>query len=157
MSNRVDIKLQGDKELIAFLERIGQIGEQYLAQGAVDGGKLLEHHMESDAPGPFIASGISKQGPGFVEVVIGPDKEHWYYVFTEFGASPHEMPDPKRRGLKVLHGPDGEKYSVWLKHPGMIAAPFIRPTLDTKQTAAYEAVAAPIRRAIEQEAARQPK
>lgn len=143
--NMVTFKLDGDEELLRNLIRLGDaVAGAALGKATLRGADVLEQAAERMAPGPHIETQIIEEAPGLVVVAIGPDKDHWYYQFSETGASPHEIPTTKAQGETILHfegGPDGETFAFKVDHPGMAAAPFLRPAVDTQKDKAIDALA----------------
>lgn len=67
------------------------------------GGDVLKDDANANAPGPHIISEVvsgrtlkKKRKSAGVKgnarvVAVGPDQEHWYYKFAEYGAIPHDV------------------------------------------------------------------
>lgn len=151
--SKIGFTLDGDEEFLRNLIRLGdEVAGAALSNAAQDGATVLERAAEPMAPGPHIITQVTEQIPGRVTVAIGPDKAHWYYQFHETGVSPHEIPLSKKdKGKVILHfpgGPDGETFAFSVDHPGMNAAPFLRPAVDMQKQAAVDAVGAVLGRAM---------
>ena len=99
------------------------------------------------APGPHIETKTGKLGPGKAEVKIGPDRAHWYYGLFETGVSAHEIDGNIKKALKFTSGE--EVIVKRVQHPGMGAAPFLRPALDENQERITAAMGKTFREVIE--------
>ena len=79
-----------------------------------------------------------------VEVGIGPDKDHWFYQFSETGAAAHEI-----NGSPLLfQGREGMVKTARVSHPGMPAKPFLRPAHDSTQNEQQDTLGAHIKAAL---------
>jgi hypothetical protein len=68
---------------------------------------------------------------------IGPDEEHWYYRFYEFGATAHEI---QGKPLLIFEGENGPVFSKQVQNAGGTPAdPFLRPALDSQADEASQA------------------
>ena len=136
----VVLEVEGADELIAALRAVTDAPDKVLEQATLAGGAVIERLAEQKAPGPHIDTEVEKKAPGAVTVAIGPDKDHWYYLFFETGAQSHEVL-PKNRQVLKWPGAEGDVFvERVLAHPGMPAQPFMRPAADTGGDAAAGAV-----------------
>ena len=136
----VSYKLDGADELVEILTRLGNLGSQALFDGAMAGGKVIADEANRLAPGPGIVAEPEEVGPGYVTVAIGPEKKRWYYLFIETGTTEHEIPRrPASEPPIAFAGTEGEVFERAM-HPGIAARPFLRPAVDGKQQAAFDAV-----------------
>jgi len=144
----MNLNLQIDtKEFERALKRLGDQMEDLVVDAAKAGGKVVELAADAKAPGPHIVSEVTDQGPGFAEVSIGPNKEHWYYKFFEFGASSHQI-KAKDAALLAFEGRRGPVLTPAVSHPGMAAKPFLRPAIKTERSAAVSAAGDTFKRGI---------
>lgn len=106
------------------------------------GAGVIEEAAKRYAPGPHIIRVSVSESNSVVEIAIGPDEDHWYYVFFETGVSAHEIPVAKNQGEVILHfqGSGGDVYVYKVSHPGMAAKPFMRPAVDTSREKAMRTV-----------------
>jgi len=116
------------KEITGILEQATQAGADVVVDEA--------NHL---APGPNIETKTVGKRLTYCAIFIGPDKEHWYYQFFEYGAQPHEI-TPKNTGGLQFPGREGEMIvRMVAHHSGMPAKPFLRPAFDEKRDEAEEA------------------
>lgn len=122
--------IEGDEELLENLNALLEVMNYAIVEAGLGGGEILLDAATARAPGPNLAMQIEEVDQEHVEVRIGPDDEHWYYRFFEFGAQPHEINVENRAALRfgaeAIFAASGE-------HPGTPAQPFLRPALDEKQ------------------------
>lgn len=125
---RVRTELVGDKELREKLHRMGDLVRQANSKAARAAEEPIVAEANSLAPGPHIlALQSARESTEDLAVVdIAPDKEHWYYQFTETGAGEHEI---KGNPLLAFEGDHGLVIIGKVTHPGMDAKPFLRPAL----------------------------
>jgi len=174
------------------LERLAQATREAVVREALaGGGGVIQSAAEQKAPGPHIEFEVMKgselaknwrsagaQGikPDALYVAIGPDKEHWYYRFHEYGVKAHGVKKRKRtrkeikaryaqgrtayRSIKrqfagrkpaMVFTIDG-KLIFARKVKGYAAKPFLRPAADSQGPAAMQAIGAVLRREIEKAA-----
>lgn len=58
--------------------------------------------------------------------IVGVDRKRgWYWKFIEFGVAPHEIKAAAGKVLKLY-----KRFVRAVKHPGIPARPFVRPTWD---------------------------
>lgn len=165
--------------------------EDVVRAGLAAGGAVVQSAAEQKAPGPYIGVEVVKgselmkgwrsgsaQGikPNALYVAIGPDKDHWYYRFHEYGVKAHGVKSRKRtrkeitarsiqgrtayRGLKrqfagrrpaMVFSIDG-KLIFARKVKGYAAKPFLRPAADSQGPAAMQAIGQVLKREIEKAA-----
>ena len=92
----------------------------------------IEDPANRDAPGPHIIHKVTKRTKTGIEVSIGPDEAHWHYRFSEFGAGEHEITVKSRRALS-FEGDRGVVVTRSVRHPGIVARPFLRKNFDEKK------------------------
>lgn len=139
------VKITGDAELKRKLAQLGTKARGALLDAAMAGGEVIEQAAEPKAPGPHIEIGHEKIDGGRASVEIGPDKEHWFYQFFETGASRHEI----KGSPLVFEGERGLVITQKVDHPGIPAAPFLRPAMQSKKDAARDAAGRMFRRVID--------
>lgn len=180
------------KSLAAFqakLKRLGQATRAEVVTEALEAGGMIIHNAaEQKAPGPHIEIEVMKgsqlakkwrsagaQGikPEALYVAIGPDSDHWYYRFHEYGVKAHSVRSRKRtrkeitaratqgrtayRSIKrqfagrkpaMVFSIDG-KLIFARKVKGYAAKPFLRPAADSQGGAAMQAIGVVLKREIE--------
>jgi len=141
----VSMKLEGADDLLKALAKAGEEVEFLLEEAGKAGGEVFRKSAEENAPGPIIGM-VEKASRGYVQIGVGPSKEHWWYRFFETGARPHEIA-PKGKVL-YLPGVGSEFYASASATGGVNAKPFLRPAFDTKQEAAQAAFGEMIWKAI---------
>lgn len=131
------------------------------------GGDIIHSAASSRAPGPFVILQIvggrslrKRVDPAFSGVVksngkfaaIGPDRKHWYYRFSEFGAKQHEIKPKNGKALK-FQGRDGETFAARaMRTGGVKMRPFMRPAVDSRGPDAVRAMGEILKREIEKAA-----
>ena len=165
--------ITGETELMSRLNSMADdLKKDITKEALMAGAEVVKHEMSAKALGS-IAQAIEIQFPlttGIPRVIIGPDKDHWYAAFQEFGAVPHKILPKKRltagtrgsafgtlrtssslnqgnRLKKVLAG-DGNIFGTTVNHPGVTKKPFIRPALDEHEAEVKMAMMAVIRRRL---------
>lgn len=129
---KISVEIEGDRELVAILRKMGQGLLESVEAATSKGAEVAVQAAKQRAPGPYIEAAVGKVERGKAEFRIGPDKQHWYYIFTETGATRHEIDGNVKKAVRFESG--GEE--VILKrvtHPGMAAEPFLRPALEENQ------------------------
>lgn len=133
---KIKLEIIGDRELKQKLERLGQRAQAALVKANQAGAEPLVNTANSKAPGPNIQQGAVKVDGGRAESSIGPDADHWYYAFAEYGSSRHEITGSPL----VFEGRSGRLIVIGkVDHPGHAAEPFLRPAADQEQDAARDA------------------
>lgn len=127
--NSVSVDLNGDEELKKKLAALKGMARGVLLDAAKDGAEIIRRMADGRAPGPHIEIGNEKVDGGVAEVHIGPDKEHWFYRFFEFGAGSHEI----KGSPLVFEGDTKTVVTKKVNHPGMPAKPFLRNTAAEKK------------------------
>lgn len=138
------VQLDGDRELLAKLERLGISIENVLEAAVCAGAEIVRDDARSRAPGPNIEQETVKRTRRMVEVDVAPDEEHWNYRFFELGASAHGI----EGSPLVFMGANGLVYTHQVDHPGMTAQPFLRPALDGQREQAQQAMGSVWREAL---------
>lgn len=127
MAMRVEI--EGSAELLRKLRSLHDGAGQVVGGATRAGADLVESTAEAQAPGPHIDVELVAQTNDKAEYAIGPDKDHWYYVFIERGAVAHTI----KGNPLVFRGRSGLVVTKQVQHPGMAARPFLRPALKRKE------------------------
>lgn len=174
------------------LRRLEQVTRVEVVTKALEAGGLLIHNAaEQKAPGPHIeyqvmrgsqlmrrwrSAGAQGIKPEALYVAIGPDKDHWYYRFAEYGVQAHGVKKRKRtraeltarktqgrsayRSLRrqfagktpsMVFSIDG-KLIFAKKVRGQPKKPFLRPAADSQGNAAIQAVGKVLKVEIEKAA-----
>lgn len=145
----VRVSIEGREELKAKFDRLGKAARgPALERAVLKGAEPIRDEANRRAPGPHIEAEISESSDLAAEVAIGPDKDHWYYRFFETGAGRHGIGPSKGKAIR-FPGSDGETVRFGVDHPGMTAAPFLRPALDGRKDEATREVGEELRRGIE--------
>ena len=145
----VVVNIEGREELKAKFERLGRAARgPALERAVLAGAEPIRDEANRRAPGPHIEAEISEASEQAAEVEIGPDREHWYYRFFEFGAGSHAIGPSKGRAIR-FPGSEGETIRFGVVHPGMEARPFLRSALDGRKDEATREVGEELRRGIE--------
>lgn len=145
---KMKIVMEGGEELKAKLRALGQAVVRINREAALAGAEVIEDAAEMRAPGPHISKEVVRADENQAEVAIGPDKEHWYYQFTETGATRHEIKAAKG-GVLAFLGDSGLVITKKVDHPGMAAKPFLRPAMNTQRDAAKDKAGEVFREEIE--------
>ena len=161
----------GEAELMNRLNSMADdLKKDITKEALMAGAEVVKREMSAKARGS-IAHSIKIQFPrniGVPNVLIGPDKDHWYASFQEFGVSRHII-KPKTRGIRrgsafgtlrtssnlgqgdrykrVLAG-DGQIFGTIIDHPGSSRKPFVRPAIDDHEAEVKTAMMAVIRRRL---------
>ncbi len=138
---RVTAKIEGGAELVRRLEKMGLDVRQVVEAAAQAGAQVIADAANGLAPAPrvLVEADAKARKPGRVTMSVGPDKEKWYWMFLETGATEH--PITPRRKKALAFDVDGERVMAWaVKHPGMAARPFLRPAFDAEQANAKDMV-----------------
>lgn len=146
MSDQIRVELEGGEELRAKLQELGQKAAGVLEKAGQAGADVIVRAANERAPGPHIESEVVEVGTSSVVVAVGPDDDHWYYRYVEFGAGPHDI---QGHPLVVFYGDEGLAFRPGVRHPGMGARPFLRPAIDESEDAAIAALSEVLRREIE--------
>lgn len=141
----VSVRLEGGEELLRKLERLDVNVKGALRAAGEAAADVIQGVANSRAPGPHVETDVLRATGSFVEVAVGPDKEHWYYRFHETGAAPHEITGSPL----AFEGDVGTVITSQVAHTGMAAAPFLRPAMDEKQDDAVDAAGDRLRLAVE--------
>lgn len=143
MADGLTVTIKGDKKLIQELKAVGVDVQRALDDALKSGAKPIQQVANSKAPGPHIAVSDPQIKGDSGEIKVGPDDNHWYYKFLEYGAGAHTIPG----SILVLFGTDFVTGSV--PHPGFAARPFLRPALDENKSQAERRMGDELRKAIE--------
>lgn len=140
--------------------------KEVIEEALTAGGTLIHQAAEINAPGPHVVLAIvggrslrKRVDAKFSYVVksngkfaaIGPDRDHWYYRFFEFGAKKHDIAGKGKR-LR-FEGRDGTVFVARARQTGGVKIrPFLRPAVDGQKDAAVRAMGDVLRREIEKAA-----
>lgn len=141
------VKVIGTEELNRKFRELLSETKKVLQEAAEAGADVMQAAANDKAPGRHIETHVSKRRALWAEVEIGPDREHWYYQFLEFGAQPHSIGPHKARMLRWFDS-KGPIFARVVAHPGIPAEPFLRPAFDESQDKARDAAGEVIKRAV---------
>lgn len=131
------IEVKGAKELIRKFERMGINSSDVLEDAVRAGATLVERDADRMAPNPNIDQAVVVKTPETVQVDVGPDKEHWYYRFWEWGTKAKR---PKRAtAMQIWYGGQVVTFSRG-EVPPLAAQPFLRPAYETNKSSAERAI-----------------
>jgi HK97 gp10 family phage protein len=150
------------KAALKALERA--VRKEIIEKALRAGGTIIYTDADAKAPGPGVVMEIvggrslrKRVDPKFANVIksngkfaaIGPDKKHWHYRFSEFGARPHDI-KARKSGMIVFEGKDGLVFVRAAKRTGGVPKrPFLRPAVDKNKDAAVRAMADVLKREID--------
>lgn len=133
--------MQGLASIMAKLQAIPGAVQANLEASALKSGTLIQAEAKRLCP---VKSGtlrrsihtkIVRQGAWRIVATVGTDVE--YAFFVEHGTPPHIIrPGP---GKKALAWPGGRHPVKYVRHPGTMARPFLRPALDAHAQGAVSA------------------
>lgn len=152
------------KAQLKELERA--VRKEIIEEALLAGGTVIHDAASAAAPGPGVVLEIvggrslrKRIDPKMERVVksngkfaaIGPDKKHWYYRFSEFGAKPHDIAGKGK--MLYFQGADGEVFVARAKQTGGVPKrPFLRPAVDNNGTKAVQEMGVVLKREIEKAA-----
>ena len=138
------------KRQLAGLERVAR--KQVTDTALLAGGQIIQDDANSGAPGPHIivevvqGRTLLKKKPGLRVkanarvVAVGPDKKHWYYQFSEYGATKHDISVVKS-GLIAFAGNAGRAIRQWATQTGGVRMrAFMRRAMSSKSAVALKAI-----------------
>lgn len=131
-------KLEGVNQLEKRLKAMEKKARDELMDEMMKAGvPVIEEPANRDAPGPHVIHKVTKRSRTGIEISIGPDEAHWHYRFSEFGAGPHEITIKNRRALS-FEGDRGVVVTRSVRHPGIVARPFLRKNFDERKEKAIK-------------------
>ncbi len=104
---RIRAKMEGLDELRAQLLARAESVRSVAVRAAEAGAGVIRAAAEAKAPrrGGIGTRTAVLSRKGQVRVDIGPDKEHWHFMFFELGADPHEIkPRLRKKGPTLVLG-----------------------------------------------------
>lgn len=149
MPEVIRVQLEGERELIQRLQRIGVSVGKIVEAATLAGAEVVRREASSRAPGPFIGAETTQRSGSQAVVDVGPDKKHWYYRFSESGSKSHII-RPKRKKALAFSGDHGERIvRRQVRHPGYPARPFLQPAMDAKRDEASKVMGDQFKKALE--------
>lgn len=146
----VRLRFEGAEELLAAIQAMGDaITADVLAEAAMAGAVVIKDAANSLAPGPNIQAEMEERTPKYARAQVGPDKEHFYYLYFETGAMPHEIAASQSKVIAASPEAVFANVKNPADHPGIMARPFLRPALDAKEDAAFEAMRSEFEAAVD--------
>lgn len=148
MANKMRVEIEGLDELVRALEGTGADVQAVLKEAVLAAGEVVAQAAIPNAPGSDIYAEVDEEESSDRKVVVnvGPDKDHWYYRFSETGATAHEI---SAAGALAFEGDRGLVITKSVNHPGMAARPFLRPAVDSGKDQAVEEVGKRVKDAVE--------
>jgi len=143
----VSVKIDGMDELLVKLRRLGDSAEKYVELATKIGAEFIRDEAIGRAPGPEIHDVMAQRTASSATAYIGPDRKHWYYQFFETGAGGHEI---KGNQYLAFVGNQGLVITKSVQHPGVSAAPFLRPAIQGNQNEITRRMGAAFKRAIDE-------
>ena len=137
MAMRVEI--EGIEDVVKQLKRVGVDITDALELIATAGAAVMAERVAGGAPGEIAGSIVTdtlEKSRKRVEVGTGPDKDHFYARYVEFGTQAHEIRPSTAKALTI----DGGLYAG-ATHPGNSERPFMRPAFDGGRGAAEREMA----------------
>lgn len=141
---KVTTKIEGLGDLSKAFQLLKGATDTVLEPAARAGAEVVRQAANQDAPGPHNEINMKRVSQKKAEAEIGPDKEHWYYLFEETGTDAHEITPSKKKALTWPGGPMVKRVS----HPGRAARPFLRPALDNNLNKILNAMSNVLRQVI---------
>ena len=139
--------ITGESELMDRLNSMSDdLKKNITKEALMAGAKVVKREMSAKARGS-IAQSIEiefSDTTGIPTIRIGPDKEHWYAAFQEFGAVPHTV----KINSKQILSDGGDFFGREIRHPGLTKKPFVRPAIDDHEAEVKTAMMAVIRRRL---------
>ena len=150
MSNDFSINIEGTEQINAALKRLGAEATAIATAATMAAAEIARAEAASKAAqtSQKLADGMLKEPATTksdeVVVKVGPNKEHFWGIYFEFGTSPHHITPDEAKALQINldQFASNVDYSV-----GLDAQPFLRPALD----ATADAVQAEIARQLKKE------
>ena len=142
---KVTVKIEGLDDLRAKFAQTRMGTDAVLGTAVLAGAEVVRQAAERDAPGPHIEMELEHSGGHKAEAIIGPDDEHWYYMYAETGTVGHGI-EPLSKEALSWPGIGHAVGSVW--HPGRAAEPFLRPAIDSNHGRILDAIGRVLRSVI---------
>ena len=138
--DRIELVITNADDVIFALRNLGLEASAVLGAAYQAGADVLADSADGFAPGPNNTTETVEQTETQIEIRIGPDEAHWYYLFAETGTSPHEVL-PKEAAALLIDG----QLRARANPKGTVAKPFLRPAADTSKDDVAGAVAGQFR------------
>lgn len=135
--------------MIKALREAARLGDEALEEGVLAAAEVYQGEAQarvrrrSGELADHIIIEIVERKTGKVRAQVGPDDEHFYGLFLEFGTAEHTV-DRANAALQTI---DGEFYAR-VRVGGVPASPFMRPAVDNGTQAAVEAIADVVKRRL---------
>lgn len=158
----ISMRIEGGEELVEALRQLEVDVVNVRDEAVQEGGEIIRAEAESRAPGEIfmnlvtdavklITSVVMSVAGNQSTVEIGPDREHWYFMYFETGAQPHEV-EPRNDTILWFGGREGSQFAPKVDHPGIPADPFLRPAVDSHGKQAIEKIGEVFKKALEAKA-----
>ena len=132
------IEIEGLDEVVRTLQRVGVDVADGLEMIAQAGAEVMARATTAQAPGDIAGSIVqetTEKSGQRVSVDVGPDADHFYALFLEFGTQPHEIRPLNKKALNIAG-----TIRAKAMHPGSAPRPFMRPAFDGNQDATEAAM-----------------
>lgn len=143
----VRIVIDGQDELLAKLRKLGDSAQAHVELATTIGAEFIRDEAIGRAPGPEIKQVMVERSASTATAHVGPDRQHWYYRFFETGAGGHGITGNQ---YLAFVGSQGFIITRSVQHPGVTAAPFLRPAIQGNKDEIARRMGAAFRRAIDE-------
>ena len=125
------MELEGFDELEKKFQQMGQEVGRSVDQATKSGAWFVRGRQEARAPEKNVTEVVKETSDNHSAVYwIGLTVKKWFLRFIEFGSQPHEITGEPLAFL----GDSGLVVTDKVNHPGMAAHPFIKPSLNRKNS-----------------------
>lgn len=130
--SKASVRVLGEKDVFNFLERLVPSDKQR-QEALKAGAKIIQEAAASNAPGSIAQAIVIEEKDG--GYLIGPDEDHFYASFIEFGTTGVTIKPKDAKALKF----EGI-YRAFANPNGTPARPFLRPAYDENKEAVIKAI-----------------
>lgn len=129
MADGINMQLEGSEDLLRELRELGIKLPKVLRGATLAGARIIQADANESAPSPRVVKQLRMKGKETCEATIGPDFDHWFHLFLEYGTVAHEI-SPKAASVLALEIGSETGFSAGHAVSGIAARPFLRPALD---------------------------
>lgn len=134
MSSGAYVRVLGEKDVFSLLDRLVPSKDE--RQAALKAGaEIIQDAASQNAPGSISQAIVIEEDESGEGYLIGPDDDHFYASFIEFGTTGVTIKPTNRKALKF----EGE-YKALANPSGTPARPFLRPAYDENKEAVIQAI-----------------